>query len=447
MASDSSVSSKLALEPSGSGTSSEESPAARTDVSVLRDVHRVATALFTSRELDDILLETLSAALRSVDALAGSLFLHDPKDDTLVFRHVIGGAGSALIGIKIPAVKGVAGGVFQSGQAVVTGQASKDSRHVEVAQNFQTQAMVTVPLRSLGGTTIGVMQVLNKADGGLFSEDYDLVILETLASLAATAIENAHRAERERKAAVADAVGDIAHDIKNMMTPVESWAATLEMIAVDSSSAMARLQANIPPGFEDDLAAAREILDLLPDGLAGICDGAQQAKDRGAEIADALKGNVREPIFICEDVARTVNRVCKTLQPTARARGVDISMEGDLRPFPHDRTHLFNAVYNLVNNAIPYVPPGGSIRVLMSEVDGSAEIAVADTGRGMPEHIRASLFTEHTVSTTAGGTGLGTQIVARVARAHSGTVTVESEIGKGSIFRLRIPLTRPANPE
>jgi signal transduction histidine kinase len=412
------------------------------DSAVLTAVHRIATALFARPTLDEILPQALAAAMESVGAEAGTIYLHELRDDTLVFRHVVGGGGESLVGRKISSTRGIAGAVFQSGDPIVTSSASKDPRHVDLALNYLTESMVTVPLRNLGGRSVGVMQVLNKVGGGAFTRDHDLAILETLASLAATAIENAQQMERDRKAAVADAVGDIAHDIKNMMTPVESWAATLDMIAQDSISALDRLAQTVPPDAENDMKAVREFFEILPEGLDGIRDGSEQVKDRGAEIADALKGNVRAPCFVMEDIARTADRVCKTLKPSADQHGIVLSIEGRCAPFPHDRTHLFNALYNLVSNAIPHVPAGGSIRTVFGEDDGFACVHVIDNGEGMPEDVRSRLFTDKTISTTAGGTGLGTQIVARVAAAHGGTVTVKSEPGKGSDFCLRLPLAR-----
>jgi signal transduction histidine kinase len=58
----------------------------------------------------------------------------------------------------------------------------------------------------------------------------------------------------------------------------------------------------------------------------------------------------------------------------------------------------------------------------------------------MPEHVRQRLFTDEAVSTKPGGTGLGTRIVAGVVQRHNGTITVQSEEGKGSTFTIRLPL-------
>jgi signal transduction histidine kinase len=119
---------------------------------------------------------------------------------------------------------------------------------------------------------------------------------------------------------------------------------------------------------------------------------------------------------------------------------------------------MYNALYNLVNNAIPETPAGGSVTVRTripradeekprdgkSGADGVLEdallIEVQDTGRGMPENVRARLFTDEAISTKPGGTGLGTRIVAGVVRRHNGTITVQSAEGQGTTFSVRLPL-------
>ena len=109
---------------------------------------------------------------------------------------------------------------------------------------------------------------------------------------------------------------------------------------------------------------------------------------------------------------------------------------------------LLSAVTNLVNNAVRYTPAGGSIelswRVL---VDGSGELAVADTGPGIArEHL--SRLTERfyrvdgSRARDTGGTGLGLAIVKHVIQRHSGELDIQSEFGKGSIFRLVFPAVR-----
>jgi signal transduction histidine kinase len=110
-----------------------------------------------------------------------------------------------------------------------------------------------------------------------------------------------------------------------------------------------------------------------------------------------------------------------------------------------DEQRLYNAFYNLLNNAIPEVPEGGSITIhgQADPMTKAVIISVSDTGRGMPPEIRESLFTSRAISRKPGGTGLGTKIVKDVVDAHGGTITVESEEGAGTVFHIRLPILQP----
>jgi two-component system phosphate regulon sensor histidine kinase PhoR len=111
-------------------------------------------------------------------------------------------------------------------------------------------------------------------------------------------------------------------------------------------------------------------------------------------------------------------------------------------------TELQSAIGNLVNNAVRYTPAGGHIDVGWRIADnGSGEMAVADTGRGIArEHL--SRLTERfyrvdsSRSRESGGTGLGLAIVKHVVQRHGGELDIESEVGKGSVFRLVFPAAR-----
>src|SRR5438105_796953 len=120
-----------------------------------------------------------------------------------------------------------------------------------------------------------------------------------------------------------------------------------------------------------------------------------------------------------------------------------LDRDPNLPPVEFDRKQLYNALYNLVNNALAATPNGGTVtlrtRAPLVE-EQTVTIEVEDTGRGIPEAVRARLFTDAAVSTKPGGTGLGTRIVGNVVRRHHGTISVTSEEGKGSVFTIRLPL-------
>jgi two-component system, OmpR family, phosphate regulon sensor histidine kinase PhoR len=116
-------------------------------------------------------------------------------------------------------------------------------------------------------------------------------------------------------------------------------------------------------------------------------------------------------------------------------------------------SELLSAIGNLVQNAVRYTQSGGKIEVTWRQMaDGSGQLSVSDTGPGIArEHL--SRLTERfyrvdgSRSRDTGGTGLGLAIVKHVIQRHGGELTIESEVGKGSTFRLVFPAARTRAPE
>jgi len=104
-----------------------------------------------------------------------------------------------------------------------------------------------------------------------------------------------------------------------------------------------------------------------------------------------------------------------------------------------DAVKLRRALENLIKNAVEAMPSGGVLTVGLAQVDGGAVISVGDTGDGIPEEARASVF-KPLFSTKPRGTGLGLAIAKQSVEAHGGSIGYESEVGKGTVFTLRLPV-------
>lgn len=420
-------------------------------------VHSIAAAFTSKIGVDELLHETLRVSMETVGAGAGSIILYDPESKKLVFRHVLPEGSAQLVGLELePDDTSIAGSVFISGEFRIDADVSKEKRHrsdVGERVGHKTRNMVTAPLKSRGGAPIGVMQILNKQDG-MFDQD-DCELLEILSALAATLLENARLAEEAKLAVVVKLLGDISHDIKNMITPVQTCAQTLDMLfeeTFESIDAAMQARQDACPELAQDINSAVEMLrEFYPEAIQMLMDGSLQVQERVREIADCVKGIIAEPVFQMHNVAEIASKVIQALNIVGERVDVTVSLEAppDLPPAPVDQKQVYNAIYNLVNNAIPETPPGGSVTVRLSAITGGEFpegncliIQVIDTGKGMPEEIRAKLFTDDAISTKPGGTGLGTRIVKNVVDAHGGTIAVESEPGKGSTFTIRLPLHR-----
>ncbi|HOJ23480.1 MAG TPA: HAMP domain-containing sensor histidine kinase, partial [Armatimonadota bacterium] len=265
--------------------------------------------------------------------------------------------------------------------------------------------------------------------------------------------ERARRTAVEaRLAEVVKLMGDISHDIKNMITPVLTCAQTLELLFqqlfMDLDQIYARHEKEHPELIQEVQQAVDFLRSFYPEAIEMFNDGAIATQERVREIADCVKGIIAQPRFELVDVNDVVARVIKPLSLVAEKAGVALTHErGEVALTLVDQKQLYNAVYNLVNNAIPETPAGGSVTIRTYDGPegefpdgGYVMIEVADTGRGMPEEVRKRLFTEDAVSTKPGGTGLGTKIVKNVVDVHQGRISVESELGKGTRFYMRLPI-------
>lgn len=395
---------------------------------------RISQALFQLTEVDELVETALRTALDEVDAQAGSVLLADPESQRLVFQYSIG-EKPVPRGTGIPWDKGIAGTVFQSGEPAITSDAKQSAHHfagIDQATGFVTRDMITLPLKRWKGEPIGVLNVLNKRKGRL--DEHDLSLLTILSAFAALAIQQARLFEEAKKAEVVGLLGDIGHDLKNLLQPVVSgtWLLKTELDEVFGS---------LPTLEVGKVKASRVVCD---DMIAMVQRTTERIHDRVKEIADCVKGLSAPPQFALCTVADVVDSVLQTLRVLAAEKGVALRAEGlgGLPRIMADERRLYNAFYNLVNNAIPEVPKGGSVTVRGHAEPGNGVVllSVTDTGKGMPPAVRDQLFTARAVSTKKSGTGLGTKIVKDVVEAHKGTITVESQVGVGTTFHVRLPL-------
>ncbi len=109
-----------------------------------------------------------------------------------------------------------------------------------------------------------------------------------------------------------------------------------------------------------------------------------------------------------------------------------------------DRDRLSQILVNLVDNAVKYTPAGGEVRLVARRLDSRVEVAVADTGIGIPStdlpRITERFYrVDKARSRELGDTGLGLAIVKHLVHAHGGELTIESELGKGTTVRFTLP--------
>lgn len=159
------------------------------------------------------------------------------------------------------------------------------------------------------------------------------------------------------------------------------------------------------------------------------------------------------------DLSAVTREVASLMTPQAKACGIEVRLEparmtaaqagdfspavlaaNELRPVwvRGDADLIGQAVINLVTNAIEAMKSGGTLRLWTESVKDSAILEVADTGPGIPESMRGRVFQLY-FSTKERGSGMGLAMTYRTAQLHNGTVEFTTEMGRGTLFRLRLP--------
>jgi signal transduction histidine kinase len=400
---------------------------------LLSSVHTVTRLLSQSVNPDGALRLMLEAAIQAVDAIGGSILLHDAEKKQLWFSLVLGGeaqgthlaAGFGLYGVSIRDDEGIAGQVFQSLTPHIENKTSANPQHarrIDEEFDFETRSLITVPLIYPGGQPFGVMQLVNKKDGDFTDED--LIVIDIVANISALNVHNANLANEARRTKALDYLGRVIHDVTNK---VSQLAAPLESLAESQDSALEALNA------ADETRA--ELHERIVNIKAGISDLLRYTEF----MTGAVEGQPITVQRVLGDLIATTERQLNLLQSVVESRGVSLVRDYDAASnivFPFDSFLIERAIYNLVNNALKATNAGGTITVKVFEEGDSAVLTVQDTGFGIQPNVLSRILS----GTASGGTGLSTSIVREVAEMHGGALEGDSTPGSGTIFRVRLPI-------
>lgn len=198
------------------------------------------------------------------------------------------------------------------------------------------------------------------------------------------------------------------------------------------------------------VSSGLETLESAPDALPALLPALRQRVDFLHRLTEDLFLAAKleqKQILLNEDRAilnEDTAAVCAACQSEANKKGVQLHSDTHIfLPVWGDSVRLQQIIQNLVTNAIHYTPAGGDITVTCKQENGFAFVSVQDTGCGIAPQDQAAVFDRYfhtTANTKHDSTGLGLTIAQELARLHHGEITLESAVGKGSCFTLKLPL-------
>ena len=219
----------------------------------------------------------------------------------------------------------------------------------------------------------------------------------------------------ERLAAVGRITAGVAHEVKNPLNSMRLW--------------LENLKESLPPDRDGATQQAVNVLDAEIDRLDAVVK-------RFLDFSRPMDVRL-EPTQLAE-LLRDVLEVAQPQLQRAKVEVAQLLPIGIPEVFV-DRDLLKQAVLNLVLNAVDAMPGGGQLQLTLSRRGEVAEITVGDTGRGIPPELRQKVF-QLFFTTRPGGSGIGLASTFRIVQLHNGSINFTSEVGRGTTFRIELPL-------
>jgi PAS domain S-box-containing protein len=381
----------------------------------------------TASELETLVVERtreLSAANQFLDSvienIPNMIFVKDAEDLRFIrFNR----AGEELLGFSRSELLGKNDFDFfppdQAEQFVSADRETLRNRHlVDIpGETIQTKAKGT---RILHTKKIPILDETG-APSFLLGISEDITEAKQAQEALLQAQEEAERANRAKSQFLAG----MSHELR---TPLNAILGFSELLSDDSTDRF-------------DQATRRRFLDQIHSSGQHLLELINDILDLSKVEAGQMNLHL-EPI----ELGTLIGGIQATVEPLARSKSISLNTSPltELRLIA-DAGKVRQMLLNLVSNAIKFTPSGGRIGIQARQVESWVEIAVSDSGIGIAKQDLTRLFTEFQ-QLDAGpgreqeGTGLGLALTKRFAELHGGRVTVDSTVGKGSTFTLRLPL-------
>jgi signal transduction histidine kinase len=404
-------------------------------VSELRALEEIGRAVASSLDLQRVLATIVTRAVELADAEGGAIFAFDEsrRRFELAEAHNLGATFTEAVRrtpIGEPGTPINEAAQRREPIAVLDVAELNDFplRDATVAAGFRS--LLVVPLVGVEGV-LGALVVLRYASGGFSKKTAEL--MQIFADQSVLAMHNAR-----------------------LFRKVEDKGRQLAIASEHKS----QFFANMSHELRTPLNAVLGYTELLTDGLYGeIPDRAKQVLERVQvngvhllglinDVLDLSKIEAGELTLTVEDYSmrNLVDIVVASTSSLAQAKGLALvtDIPDDLPQGIGDARRLTQVLLNIVGNAIKFTEKG-TISICISASEGSFEIKVRDSGPGIALDDRIRIFdafqqVDNSSTRQKGGTGLGLSISKRLVGMHGGTIEVESELGMGSTFCIRLPI-------
>jgi len=412
------------------------SPWLKTALANLAIMYEASQAVSHILDLNELLDRILELVFRSIEADRGCIMVRHPET-SLLEPKALRRRKEGISGEKFAVSRTIMDHVLAAKEGVLVSDAARDERFNtgESIVRFGIREVICVPMRgrheTLGvlylDTHTGAREVVGRKSGvGKFTEDH-LALAIAVAHQAALAVEETryHQAmvQAERLAAIGQTIAALSHHIKNILQGLRSGSEILKMGLKDKNDNL------VQQGWRIAEKNQGKIYDLVMDMLS-------YSKER-------------EPAVEPTDLNQVVRDVVELMAGKAKELGVylEVNLETSLPVIQVDPEGIHRALLNILTNALEALEgrpePKVTVGTRVALEEGWARLIVIDNGTGIEPAKLADIFKPFMSTKGAKGTGLGLAVSRKILREHGGDILVESKLGVGSKFTLRLPLKSP----
>jgi len=401
-------------------------------VKLLERLFEVTRNLSISVDVETYLQSILSAATELTESESASLLEFNEVSQEFTFKSVPWFHREAVSSARVPLSGSIAGWVFLNEKALAINDVANDSRHygkIDELVGIQTRSLLGVPL-ILHGRPVGVFEVFNKNET---YTDEDILIVETLASLASTALQN-DMLENSILSSEED-----ARDLDRLKN---------EFIAITSH------ELRTPLGLI--LGHATFLRELVNDEFHEQVDAIVRNASRLKEIIESLSSvdNFETGGSLVRSrrvsITRIIEDVSSSFHEMANSKGISLKTEiqdGSELWVDADGGKVSIVLSNLLKNALTFTNEGGQVIVRGEQKPEYITVTVQDNGLGIPAKDLPHIFdrfyqVESHLTRRHGGMGLGLSVAKVMIEIHGGRIWAESKEGEGSTFTFLLPTNK-----
>ena len=401
-------------------------------VKELSALNLVTSAVNQSLDLKTVLQCAIKEVLKITGMEAGWVYLSS-GDKGLFYISAYEGVDDKFVK-SIDSLKpgeGIAGRVILSGKPIITDDISDDTRISREAvweEGFRSFASIPLKIKE---ETIGAMNITSRSIHPFTSDEIELFY--SIGNEIGTAVENSMLYEKVKRqleeiergqeklirtarlASLGELAANVAHEVNNPLTGILGYTSLMRDDMPDTNPDKEKLNVI----YNETIRIKHIVRNLL--------DFARQ----------------REPKLDKISIVDVVKDTLNLISHLAKVSNVKIVEEyiDDPPPVSVDVQQMKQVFLNLFNNAIYAMPKGGVMKIMVSKEVKGVNIRVQDSGGGIPKDIIDKIFDPFfTTKPQTKGTGLGLSISHGIVEKHGGTIEVESEVGKGSVFTIRLPV-------